>query len=121
MSAHICNDATTNALAQHALTRTGSTQERQRIANLLRAANTASVNSRYAENDAPTPIVYRATERAAGLTAIELIKLCDYFDCQAEEWDGYAKSEAAEVIVSIRSRAIQSLPGYADAEWGLSA
>ena len=52
MSAHICNDATTNALAQHALTRTGSTQERQRIANLLRAANTASDNSRYAENDA---------------------------------------------------------------------
>ena len=119
MSAHICNDATTNALAQHAPLR--PTQERQHITNLLRAANTASVNSRYGENDASKPIKYRATDRAASLTPIELIKLCDYFDYQSEEWDGYAQSEAASVIAAIRSRAIQALPGYADAAWGLSA
>lgn len=103
MSAFICSDKTTNALAQLAPAEFG---DRQAIADLLRAENTRSVNYRYRDQEPPEPIAFESSAEVPKLSAVAIIKLCDHFDYQACETDDYDRSLAAKIVDAIRRAAI---------------
>lgn len=49
---------------------------------------------------------------------VAVLKACSCYEYQSCEHKGWEDSDAHNVIESIRSVAISSLPGYEDAEWG---
>jgi hypothetical protein len=116
MSAFICSDATTNALAQLAEV---EPESRQRIAEVLRTANTRSVNVRYDQDEAPIPIAYAPSREVKVLSPVQVLKLCACFDYQCSESPEYPQSEAAQIVTAIRCRMIAKLPGYEEADWDL--
>ncbi len=119
MSSFICSDATTNALAQLASISNDTDLGRQRVAELLRAANAHSVNSRYSEGNAADPIAYEASATVKRMLAVQVLKLCACFDYQCSDADRYSLTEAARIVEGIRHQAIHRLPGYEDADWDL--
>jgi len=86
----------------------------QETAEILLAANVASVNYRYDENEPVPPIEFHF-ERPDERTAIEIIKACDCFDYQACERPDYRQSLAATIVEAIRENAIRAVPGYDEA------
>ena len=106
MSAQVCSDETINALAQLAPERFGA---KQAIADLLIAENMRSFNYRYAHRgeESTEPVTYEASAEVRSMTAIAIVKLCDYYDYQACETDDYEESEAARVIDAIRREALE--------------
>lgn len=118
------------------------------FARLLGQANIDSVEHRYpdtAENgagvefggvDSNTDYLLRCRMEARRLLdrrghlfadrlmrAVMILKMCDcyeYQSCETPEWYGQPahKNPARAVLEAIRSRAINSLPGYEDAPWG---
>jgi hypothetical protein len=49
---------------------------------------------------------------------VAVLKLCDCYDYQACEFDGYRESMAAKIVAKARKNAIKELPGYDAAPWG---
>lgn len=90
------------------------------IANKLRAANYASVNYRYNEQDQPEETGFAFHRCGRKADPLVVLKACACFDYQACEVPDYDKSEAAEIIGCIRKAAINRLPGYEDAKgWSI--
>ena len=99
-----------------------------RSAKRLLAENIRSVNYRYRQND-PVP-TYRHKPTYAGavspettrlLTALDIIRLCqclEYQSCEHPEWP---TSWARTFLQSVVDTAVNDLPGYDDAPWGLYA
>jgi hypothetical protein len=104
VSAFICSDITTNALAQLAPLEFGS---RQQVADILRAENTRAVNYRYEEQAEPDPIEFEPSDYVAKMGSVAIVKLCDHFDCQACQTDDYDDTLAAQIIESIRRAALE--------------
>lgn len=119
MSSFICSDAHTNALAQLAEVYDDTAGGRQRVAELLRAANTRSVTSRHSESDEPPPIVYAPSREIKVVSPVQVLKLCACFDYQCSDADNYPQSEAARIVEAIRHRTIAKLSGYEDADWSI--
>ena len=122
MSAYIVSDAHINYL----LTFMSANDSRysgvylDSIANKLRAANYASVNYRYNEEDAAPETGFSFYPGAREADPLVVLKACACFDYQACEVPDYEKSEAAEIIQRIRMAAIHRLPGYDDAKgWSI--
>ena len=55
----------------------------------------------------------------AQCTPVEIIKLCDCYDYQSCETRDWETTEAFAICAALRAAAIDSLPGYEDAPWGL--
>ena len=61
---------------------------------------------------------YKFTPYLNPLSPVQIIKACDCYNYQAcETGEDYWKSEAHEIIDTIRERAIDELPGMDDAAW----
>ncbi len=87
------------------------------LGQILLTENYRSVNNRYREDDkAPA---YDFQPYTAHLSAVTIIKLCDCFHYQACETDDYENTEAWRIVNAIRECAIDRLPGYDAAPWGL--
>lgn len=50
-------------------------------------------------------------------TPVQALKLCDCFRYQACEPEDWRRSEAAAFVEALEHRAIEALPGYAEASW----
>lgn len=91
-----------------------------KVAAILATANRESVYERYRKEveGAPIPHHYKAPPLPLP-DPVVILKLCECFDYQACEVDGYERTIAATIINAIRHRAIQALPGYEAAPWGI--
>jgi hypothetical protein len=89
----------------------------QEVFNKLFRANMESVNKRYCENTPPMPSKFAWR---GDTTVIQVLKACACFDYQACEVKEYERTEAARIVNEIRSSAIRSLTGYAEAEWEIT-
>ena len=133
MSAYQCSDDHVNALVTFgALRRTSYYWQgkrtdfrgnEQRIALILQAQNARSVNYRYAHNvDAQCdddPIKYEIPAQALALPPVAFIKLCHCYAYQACETDDWQETEAYAIIRAIQHAAMEQLPGYSEAPWGI--
>ena len=84
--------------------------------------NYESVNNRYDENELPPEYKHSLTYTVIdnkNHRPIQIIKACNCYDYQCDNADDYENSFAAEVIDRIRSSAINSLPEYNNAKWGV--
>ncbi len=88
----------------------------QELMAILVKANFESVNHRYEENTPAMPGAY-APDFERVLSPVQVIKACNCYDYQSCEIDNYETTDAAKNIEAIRSRAINALPGYEEAEW----
>ena len=88
------------------------------IASILTTANVESVNLRYGKDDVSTKVRFKPVA-ISRLSAVQIIKLCDCFDYQASEVNNYDQPPAAKIIEAVRARAIDKLPGYAEAVWAI--
>lgn len=91
--------------------------EEQAACDILYAANAKSVNARYTTNVDESGCTYHPN--AIKLRPIEVIKACDCYAYQCDEWDGFEGSEAQRIVDGIREHAIGKLPGYDAAEWSI--
>ena len=88
------------------------------VGQLLLDENYRSVNYRYSENN-PAPRFFYRTLRA--YTPVEIIKACDSYRYQSCETDDWEQTEAFAICEAIRERAIDSLPGYDEADtWSIN-
>jgi hypothetical protein len=103
------------------------------IGRVLLAENERSVCHRYPDCG-PGNMPGKIGEDASGYTfryfepfvhmghmkrCVWVIKNCDCFDYQACETDDYRQTVAHRIIAAIRSRAINGLPDYETAPWGI--
>jgi hypothetical protein len=94
-----------------------TTDDLQKMAEILRQQNTASLNHRYESQDKTRPITFHFTRP---ITPIEAIKACSCYDYQAGETDDYGDTQAAKLIAYIRHSATVALPGWGDCQaWPL--
>jgi hypothetical protein len=91
--------------------------EEQAAVDILYAANVKSVNARYGESEPEHGCTYDPS--VAIYKPIEIIKLCDSFGYQCDEWEGFEGSAAQKIIRDIQRSAVQALPGYDKAEWSI--
>jgi hypothetical protein len=123
MSAWIVAKAHVDALVTAALVyaqsvgRTMMPEDCDKLGATLWAENHKSVGYRYSHKETMPP--YRFTRRAVPLTPVELLKAVACFEYQSCEHKGWEKSEAHKACAEIRNIAINALPGYADAPWGI--
>lgn len=91
-----------------------------RVASVLYAENVRSVNSRYEESTSGHGFKFKEVLGAVmHHTPVEIIKACRCYSYQACETDDWKASEAFAIIEAIVESAIEHMPGYAAAEWGL--
>jgi hypothetical protein len=88
----------------------------QEAFDLLRQANTASVNARYSEEHEPLGTY---TLKAPQLRPIEVIKAIDCLAYQCDEWEGFEDSTANKILQGIKAAAITRLPGYDASKWAI--
>lgn len=80
--------------------------------------NYKSVNYRYNDNEIPDKYVYKVPSRT--YTPVEILKACaclNYQSCEHPEWE---ESEAYAILETIKSDAINALPGYEEANWEIT-
>lgn len=91
---------------------------KQRLAEILLKANLDSVNYRYSEKS-EAKIKYRFYNYEQ-MGAVGILKQCDCYEYQSCETPDYYESDAHKIIEKVRRSAIHRLPGYEQAEWGIS-
>jgi hypothetical protein len=112
---------------QHDAIPSGDYIKAAEVANMLWRENIASVSYRYPEDKTsatlPGPVDREEiTERdfilGRIIRPVQVLKSCQCFDYQSCEHPGWKASEARAFIEALKARAINSLPGYEEAEWG---
>ena len=91
-------------------------------ARLLWEANSESLRARYGDGCEGEPPVVESLghwDEVKRLSPVQVIKLCQNFDYQACEYDGWPASRAKQVIDTVMWEACHRLPGYDTAGWGL--
>ena len=90
-----------------------------RIGQVLWDANIESVKARYPNvDDLPGPIGETFVYDHSTVTApppMTVYKLCDTFEYQSCEYQGWWTSEARAFLTALRAACVRALPGYADA------
>ena len=76
--------------------------------------NYKSVNYRYGENAEPHEFTYKPVKQR---TAVEILKACACYSYQTCEHPEWKESEAYVIVQVLKARAINKLPGYAEADW----
>lgn len=117
MSAYIVSDEEINALATAYYLTVDKRITEQEVAGILLAENFRSVNYRYREDEEPPAIRFRVT--GLNISPVQILKMCSHFDYQACETSDYRETRAAKIVDEIRYAAIERLPGYGAASWGL--
>jgi hypothetical protein len=122
MSAFVVSDDHIDALLTFAAK--DDSRTRDAIGTILLQENVRSVCHRYRDATI-TKVNYKFKPYSAFAIMPEMkklawvLKLCDCFDYQACETADYDQSEAHGIIEDIRQQAINLLPFYHDAPWGL--
>ena len=87
--------------------------------DILACQNYRSVNYRYRESH-PTPVYrFRFHSLPPATELVTILKACACYDYQACETPDYERTEAARLVARIRNKAIELLPGWGDAPWGI--
>lgn len=86
-----------------------------RVGAILVAANTASVNFRYGQDELEGLYVHHPVD----VDVVQVLKAIDCYEYQACESPAWERSEARAICAALRARAVCQLPGYDDAEWML--
>lgn len=100
------------------------------IANVLYKENIRSVQARYPNDswdelpgpcEKPEFIRVRQYQYAdlSSYSAVQILKACDCLEYQSCETDDYYETPAYKLLDMIRGAAIQALPGYDEASWGI--
>lgn len=122
MSAYIVSDATIDALVTFAIGGTWKAWDGkpQDLGQMLVDENYLSVNYRYRGEEGPAhKYKFHPLTNARKTKAVVILKLCACYEYQACEHPEWEESKARKVIDRIRNKAINELPGYDDAPWGL--
>lgn len=130
MSCFICSDLHVNALAHFAVSHKLSWRrwdgelfypecDRQGTVNLLFKANVNAYVQRYPDVDAGriAPTTYEPP--LVSISPVALLKACDAYEYQADQWSEYEGSGAQKQIAAIRLTLIKQLDGYGSAPWDL--
>ena len=89
-----------------------------RLGQILKATNVASFNRTSIDVDSIT-YKYRAPrQHREPVEILKAIACYEYQACETPDWDA---SIAKAFCAWLRVRAIEFLPGYEDAEWGIDA
>jgi len=96
--------------------RQASSANAQAIGQMLLNENTASVNHRYAETDAPGTFQHTPTPNIDALHVLSLINGYRYQACEHPRWAG---SPAWCFCQQLERVAIRCLPGYEEAPWSI--
>ena len=88
-----------------------------RVGAMLLAENRRSVNFRYDEDDWEEPYTFEPVASVDPVVVLKALSCYEYQACEHPEWEA---SEAHAFCEALRQRAIASLPGYAEAPWGIS-
>jgi hypothetical protein len=89
------------------------------IGQLLIDANLASYNERY-DDDHQIPRTFNQVPLPPDrFSAVQLLKLLDYYEYQTAEAPDYEAGEARAIVEMLRHRLIRRLPGYEEAPWGI--
>lgn len=134
MSAWLCSDLHLSVLAIYTvasrLDLIGESDEKlavreRRVFCALKRENLASLAARYPSDrhcDEPEEtwrLDERARFKARELSKVAIIKLCHCYAYQACEHRDWADSLAKKQVDAIEAHAVQHLPGYDDAPWGI--
>lgn len=127
MSCFIVSDAHISALAAFVIRSeiltwnptTGLPYRPQEIGDMFHAENVKSWNARYPK-DATEPS-FHLVERAylAPRTLVQILRAIECFEYQSCDHDEWPESDVAKLCQRMRIKAIQLLPGYSDAPWGI--
>ena len=82
--------------------------------------NYASINDLYRDSKKPYLYQYENHPDFRNLKSVDFLKLCDCYDYQSCETKDYDNSFISDAMFSLRKRLISTLPGYDEAEWGIS-
>jgi len=130
MSAYVISDATINLIAgiyaqkcMYISDDEMRLNEAQRAAQILIDENYRSVNHRYREEGEPHKQTFNAKWLGAfeKFSAVELLKACGCFCYQACETEDFEKSDAFNIVIQVRCRIEDKLPGYEAAPWGIES
>lgn len=120
MSAYIVDDAHIDAILSYANLRSrdlhfyphvpysfDDTDDLTKVGMVLKAANFASVNHRYNENDEPDePYTFRFFRMITPVEAYKACRCLDYQSCERDDWAG---SEAQRLIEGIERQAVRDM------------
>ncbi|MEY9840698.1 hypothetical protein [Streptacidiphilus sp. EB103A] len=87
-----------------------------RVGAMLLAENARSVNHRYAAEDWEAPYLFESTAPPRPLAVLKALDYYEYHACEHPQWE---ESEAAHFCEALRRHAVQALPGYDAAPWGI--
>lgn len=94
-----------------------------RLGQVLLDANCKSVDVRYpnAEDVGVREVYAHRGDWRGPLDPVQVIKAVQCLDYQACESADWRESEACAILEALKSRAIDSLPGYDEAAWEINA
>lgn len=91
------------------------------VARIIERANLESLSSVYPREPKTVPQI-RASDMLAvwdSFDPVQVLKTCDYIEYQCNDAHTWPRSEAENIIQTIRAQATRALSGYADAVWGM--
>lgn len=80
--------------------------------------NNRAVNTRYNENEAPTPYTFTRLNTEI-ITPVMVLKLINGLRYQCAEFTGWNDTLGAAFLTALEAVTIRALPGYDDAPWTL--
>jgi hypothetical protein len=95
----------------------------QGVGEILHKANVDSVNYRYPQDTCEPPVWQWKPSGPHAATLENLVKFLKALDCleyQSCERNDWEESQAFKIIRTLRGMAINSLPGYDSAPWGIN-
>ncbi|MEV0135762.1 hypothetical protein AB0H83_45880 [Dactylosporangium sp. NPDC050688] len=88
-----------------------------RIGAVLLNENARSVDHRYDADEIEAPYLF--TELPGRADPVVILKAIAFYTYHSSEHTGWTGSEAETFCTALRHRAIQALPGYDTAPWGI--
>ena len=91
------------------------------VARILERANLESLASVYPGKPCGKTQI-RASDMLAvwdSFDPVQVLKTCDYIEYQCNDPQTWPRSEAENILQTIRAQATRALPGYAEAAWGM--
>ncbi len=103
------------------LRRVATSEEADRIGQMLMRENRLSVNHRYGESQVEGIYAYGLRRPDGKVRQVVILKGLDAYEYQSCEHPGWETSEAFAFCQALRRRMIRRLPGYDQAPWEIHA